>query len=313
MTLSELLQHSKTILTEGALVERLKAEFHLALDAHINHASLVYSHPEILDTIYRQYLDLAQLHRLPILITTPTRKLNKESASKSTYELHALIHDNALFLQQLRESYGSFAQEIYVGGLMGCKGDAYSGAKILTAEGAFHFHQQQAQLFANENIDFLFAGIMPEIEEAKGMAMAMAETRLPYIISFMVRKEGCLLDGTAISDAIETIDHYATRPPVCYMTNCIHPSNLLAALRSEANKNQTVLRRLIGIQANASVLSPEELNHCNCLHTGDFDQMIEEMLVLKRQYNFKIFGGCCGTNEVFIDRLARRISPRKTE
>ena len=35
------------------------------------------------------------------------------------------------------------------------------------------------------------------------MALAMSETNIPYIISFMLRKDGCLIDGTPIYKAIE--------------------------------------------------------------------------------------------------------------
>jgi len=48
------------------------------------------------------------------------------------------------------------------------------------------------------------------------MARAMAESNLPYIISFMVRKDGCLLDGTFISNAIEIIDNTVSPQPICY-------------------------------------------------------------------------------------------------
>ena len=44
---------SPFILTEGAIVERLRHEFHISPDKHIAHASLIYddSHREILASI----------------------------------------------------------------------------------------------------------------------------------------------------------------------------------------------------------------------------------------------------------------------
>lgn len=45
---------SPFILTEGAIVERLRHEFHISPDKHIAHAALIYhdSHREILASIY---------------------------------------------------------------------------------------------------------------------------------------------------------------------------------------------------------------------------------------------------------------------
>ncbi len=136
---------------------------------------------------------------------------------------------------------------------MGCKGDAYSSKGTLSKKESYEFHSKQTEEFNDENIEFLFAGIMPEINEAIGMAQAMSETEYPYIISFMVRKDGCLIDGTPISEAIKIIDSEAARKPLCYMTNCVHPTNLLKALSCDNNRDRPELNRFKGIQANASI------------------------------------------------------------
>jgi S-methylmethionine-dependent homocysteine/selenocysteine methylase len=135
----------------------------------------------------------------------------------------------------------------------------------------------------------------------------MATTKIPYIVSFMIRKDGCLIDGTSICDAINIIDKAVNRQPICYITNCVHPTNLKLALTNDKNFNHTALNRFKGIEANASILSPEELNNCGILQQNDFNTMIDEMLILYKQFNLKIFGGCCGTNDVFIDHLANSL------
>jgi S-methylmethionine-dependent homocysteine/selenocysteine methylase len=191
---------------------------------------------------------------------------------------------------------------------LGCKGDAYSGKQIFEKKEAYLFHRQQTIQFSNKDVDFLFAGIMPEINETVGMARAMAETNIPYIISFMLRKDGCLMDGTILSKAIETIDNEVFPSPICYMANCIHPTNLIHGLIQDKNKDSQFLKRFKGIQSNASILTPEELNNCNMLQQDDFEKIISEMCFLKSEFNFKIFGGCCGTNDKFIESLSEEIT-----
>lgn len=308
MSFNKIFRESKIILTEGALVERLKTEFNLEMDSSINHAGLIYSKPEILELLYRQYINIGEEYNLPIMIMTPTRKVNFELLNKSKFRNKAILSDACAFLNRIKENYIGYSQNIMIGGLLGCKGDAYSGDKILGIEESFIFHKQQTVQFQKEKIDFLFAGIMPEINEAIGMAMAMAETNIPYIISFMLRKDGRLLDGTALSDAIETIDKRVGLKPTCYMTNCIHPTNLIEALNNNINRKTSQLKRFSGIQANASILSCEELENCNTLQQDDFTNIVEEMYFLQKHFGLKIFGGCCGTNDEFIGNLAKKLT-----
>lgn len=303
---TELLTKSEIILTEGAIVERLKNEHGIKMDKYLNHAALIYNERgrQVLSNIYRQYIHLSIKHQLPVMLMTPTRRVNKESIAKSDFRAKDIIRDNINFLAALKQEYPGKEHNILLGGLLGCKGEAYNASKALETEDAYQFHKIQVAQFSEETLNFLFAGIMPAVSEAIGMAKVMAESDKPYIISFMVNKNGKLLDGTAIVDAIHKIDSCVFPNPICYMANCIHPHNLRLALENDINKNEKLLSRIKGVQANASMLSPEELNNCNVLQKEDFDFMIEEMITLKTKFGFKILGGCCGTDEVFIDKLA---------
>jgi S-methylmethionine-dependent homocysteine/selenocysteine methylase len=305
-------ESSDLILTEGAFVERLKVELDVVLDKHINHSGLIYSNPDILTKLYKQYIDIGRKYNIPIMITTPTRRVNKESVMKSDFFNKDIIPDTISFLAEVKQCYGDYSPNIMLGGLLGCKGDAYSGAKIMNFEESYDFHRQQTLQFENDNINFLFAGIMPEITEAIGMAQAMADTGKPYIISFMLRKNGCLLDGTPLVKAMEIIDKKVTRKPICYATNCIHPTNLLQSLNCNVNRNHPILDRFKGIQANASLLCPEELNNCNSVEQDDFSNIIDDMIILHKQHGIKILGGCCGTDDRFIDEMAERIVRENT-
>jgi len=298
----DIFKESKVILTEGALVERLKSEFNLKMDAFVNHANLIYENPKILELLYKQYIDIGQRYNLPIMIMTPTRKVNFESTIKSK----EIISDSCAFINNIKESYTNFSENILTGGLLGCKGDAYSGKKIFDISQAYEFHSKQTSIFKDQKIDYLFAGIMPEINEALGMAQAMSETKIPYIISFMIKENGCLMDGTKVSNAIRLIDEQVYPKPICYMTNCIHPTNLKKSL--VRNMDKSPLKRFSGVQVNASILSPDALNNCELVEQDDFDIIIKEMLDLHSQYNFKILGGCCGTNEIFIESLSKKIT-----
>ena len=301
---------SPIILTEGAIVERLKSEFNILLDNDIVHAGLIYNHnhANLLAGIYKQYIDIAINYDLPIMLMTPTRRANRERIKSSLYHGKNVNSDCVDFLSNIRKDYHqSKANNIFIGGLMGCKGDAYKYEETLSIDEACKFHLWQAEQFKNAGVDYLFAGIMPALPEAIGMAKAMQATELPYIISFMIRSNGTLLDGTTINEAIKVIDEATYIKPLCYMVNCIHPTVLNKALACSANQTELVSERFAGIQANASALSPEELNDCYELKSAEPQQLVNEIISLRIHKQIKIFGGCCGTDDRHIDELAKKL------
>jgi len=163
-------------------------------------------------------------------------------------------------------------------------------------------------LFKKAKADFLYAGIMPALSESIGMAIAMENTGLPYIISFMIKNDGKLIDGTTIHEAIKEIDNVTSRKPLCYMTNCVHPNVVAKALSQPHNQTALVEKRFKGVQANTSLLSPEELDNCCDLKTSDAETLANDMIKLYKDFNFKIFGGCCGTDNTHMNEIAKNLS-----
>ena len=291
---------------EGALGERLKREFKLVFDNEVAMACLIYTDEgkKALAHLWGEYINIAKTYNLPFIATTPTRRANKERISNSKYN-EDIISDNVSFLKAIKESCQT---AMFIGGLMGCKGDAYQAKDFLSTEEAQDFHSWQANAFKEAEVDFLFAAIMPTLPEAIGMAKALERTNLPYIISFMLRENGCLLDGTSIHNAIENIDKSTLQNPVCYMANCVHPTILYSALNKEFNRTPLVKKRFGGIQANTSPLSPEELDNSIDLKSSDHIELANEIIKLNDFINLNIVGGCCGTDNTHISEIAKRIS-----
>lgn len=295
--------HSKEpILLEGALGERLKREFGLVPHDAVAWATLVYSERgrAALGFLWNQYIDIARQHGLAFAATTPTRRANRERAARAGHDA-AIIRDNVSYLREVQSAAG---HPVYIGGLMGCRGDAYSGTDASSAQQAHAFHAWQAGLFDAANVDFLYAGIMPTRPEAIGMAQAMGETGIPYIMSFMIRDNGRLIDGTAIHDAIASIDEECNKRPLCYMINCIHPTVLHRALSMEFNRTSLVRERFCGIQANTSALPPEQLDGAEDLKCSDAGALVAGIGRLHELIDLRIAGGCCGTDDTHMRQIA---------
>ncbi len=309
MIFTSMLANSSVILTEGAVIERLWRETTLALDPNVANAGFIYDPAKkvALVKIYRQYLVAIQPSGLPLLLFTPTWRANPERLKRAGLGNLDVNGDCYRFLARLRADYGEYAQQIWIGGLLGCQGDAYNPQEGLTTPQARSFHRWQAAALATAGVDFLFAATLPAAEEALGLAQAMAETGKSYFLSFVVRPTGTLLDGTPLSETVATIDAGTAPPPLGYLINCVHPIVFEQALQARQNATGSARRRIIGFQANTSAKSPEELNGSVELKSETPAVFARQLIKLQNRWNLKILGGCCGTDQRHLRALMARL------
>jgi len=216
--------------------------------------------------------------------------------------------DNARFLDALRSSYGEYAGKVAICGLMSCRGDAYNPADAMAVDEAREFHSWQAGKLADAGVDFLLASTLPALSEATGLAQALAATGRPYLISFIVRPEGTLLDGTPLNDAVTAIDTFVTPSPLAYMVNCTHASFARTALLHNSNSSDLVRQRIIGLLANTAALSPEDLDGSDSLVEEEPLTFGSTVAGLHSELGLKILGGCCGTDDRHIRALAAQLA-----
>jgi len=307
---SDFLKQSKCILGEGAVIERLRRNPDCELDSHIVNSGFIYHAVQrsALAAICRQYLDIGFQYDLPLLLSTPTWRASRERIAAAGLAGMDVNGDNFRFLEALRSSYGGYARKVVICGLLSCRGNAYDPAEALAAADAHTFHTWQATRLAQAGIDFLLASTLPALSEALGLASAMAATGKPYIISFVARPEGTLLDGTPLKEAIAVIDATTHPQPLAYMVNCTHASIFRAALRHAVNSSRLVRDRIVGLLANTAALDPEELDNHTGLVEEDPEVFSRSVAGLHGELGMKILGGCCGTDDRHIDCLATRLA-----
>jgi S-methylmethionine-dependent homocysteine/selenocysteine methylase len=302
MNLAELLRTEKHILGDGSMYELLRRNPDVAFDEHIAHASLIYDAKSltVLEQVMRSYIDVAVSKRQPMVVTTATWRANRERIQASAFADRPVNEDNAHFLLGLRNSYADSAIAVLVGGVIGPKGDAYKPEEALGIDAAQSFHACQIDALAASGVDFLQAATVPALSEATGIAMAMATTGLPYVISFVVDKSGCLLDGTLLREAIHKIDAQVGEGSARYAVNCVHPSVLQQAL----DANHGIDGRIIAFSGNTSARSVDELDGLEELDTEAPESFALANKRLLEAHEISIIGGCCGTNPAHIRAIA---------
>lgn len=309
MEFARFVEDHAVVLTEGSIIERVRRSFDVALDPHIENTGLVFDDRgrDILTTIYREYLDVGRDTGMPMIMLTPTWRANPERLARAGIVDVKVVHGECFDLvSSIRTGYGGYASSVPIGGLMGCRGDAYRPEEALGIDEAELFHSSQVEALSEAGVDFLLASTLPARTEAVGIAKALARSGLPYIPSFIVRPDATLLDGSPLCDVIEEIDSTVDPSPVFYMMNCIHPAVYIRA--HSALESEHAKRRVLGLQANASPKTPEELDNLDRLDAADPDDFGGAMIDAHQECGAKILGGCCGTDSRHIRSIARKLA-----
>ncbi len=309
-TLTDILNTSKYILGEGAVIERLRRDTRSILDDILANAAFIYDDRQraALEEIIRQYIDIGRTYDIPLLLSTPTWRASKERIQQAGYGDRDVNGDNFRFLDTLKNGYSVYGKKILICGLMSCRGDAYKPSEALSTTEAYEFHTWQTGMLAQTGIDFILAATLPALSEAKGIAQAIANTGKPSILSFVLRPAGTLLDATPIKRCIEEIDSSVHPAPLAYMVNCTHASTFKAAYFHPANSSAQARSRIIGLLANTSSLSPEALDESTGLLEEPPDTFGKSLAELHTDFGIQIVGGCCGTDDRHITNLAERLT-----
>jgi len=298
------------VLGEGSMYERLRRSGDINFDPHIAHASMIYDEKSrrVLEEVHREYLDIGQRFGLPMIAGTPTWRANTERISRSDFAGLPVNRDCTRFMLDLRKSYGENSQPILIAGTSGPKGDGYLPEEAPSTQEAEKFHYPQISELANNGVDFLIAKTLPAFGEALGIARVMAETQLPYVLSFVVRRNGTLLDGTPLAVAIEKIDAGTSERPTAYYLNCVHASVFSAALKATKERSSAAAARITGIDANTSAKDPDELEGLDEIDTEAPEDFGRNLWSLHQTLDIRYLGGCCGSSTDHIQALAAQYS-----
>ena len=297
--MKQLLDSENKILMEAAIVERLRRSCGIELHPDLVNAPLIYSEhgKKALLDIYQEYVDIAMNSGETLLLCTPTWRANYSRVKSSDVPMSINV-DAVNFLREFRKIQKN-KNKVKIGGLIGCKNDCYKPNEGLSLIESQEFHSWQIKQLALGGVDYLIAETLPNINEALGIAKEMEKSKIPYIISFVISRNGHVLDGTSLADAISYIDKNTSLNPLGYMVNCAYPSFICAQ-----NQPVELFERLIGCQANASSLDHCDLDGAEQLEINSVSEWGNLMIELNSKYGIKILGGCCGTNGDHLSYIA---------
>ena len=308
MSLEKIIRSYDMVLTEAAIIERLRRSGRVALDPRLEHALLIYDTTgrKVLADLYQEYIRVAQTARIPILVCAPTWRATRDRLARAsvTRDVNA---DAVVFMQEVRAERAAWRDMVLIGGLLGCRNDCYRPDQSLPESEAEIYHAWQITRLAEAGVDFLLGATLPALPEAVGIARAMAGTGIPYLISFVVNRNGLVLDGSSLEQCMARIDAVCDPAPLGYMVNCSYPSFLHADRLPAAG-----LSRLLGIQANASALDHAQLDGSDATQAEDIAEWGDLMAGLNQKHGIKVLGGCCGTGGDHLRYLVQKLNAEPT-
>ena len=247
---------------------------------------------QLLLRYYGEYVDIARKAGAALQLETPTWRASRDWGERLGYsaaDLRRVNRDSVALLAELRDPAG--VESLLVSGCLGPQGDGYVAGEVVDADAAARYHAPQVEAFAEAGADLVTALTLTGTAEAVGIVRAARSAGVPVAVSFTVELDGRLPDGTALSAAVTEVD--AEGGPDYFMVNCAHPGHIAPGLVDDGDWRS----RIVGLRANASQRSHEELDAATELDEGDPVELARAQDALRPHLpNLALVGGCCGTD-----------------
>jgi S-methylmethionine-dependent homocysteine/selenocysteine methylase len=247
---------------------------------------------DLLLRYYGGYVAIAERAGAALQLETPTWRANSDWGERLGYSaagLRRVNRDAVALLARLRDDAG--LDPILISGCLGPRGDGYVAGEEVDPDDAAAYHAPQIEAFAEAGADVISVLTLTGTGEAIGVVRAARSASLPVAVSFTVEQDGRLPDGTSLAAAISEVDHEGG--PDYYMLNCAHPTHIAPGLADPGEWRS----RIVGLRANASTRSHEELDAATELDEGDPVALAAAQDALRPDLpNLALVGGCCGTD-----------------
>lgn len=207
------------------------------------------------------------------------------------------------FLRDIAAEFEPHIEQIYISGIIGPRGDAYSLNKEITESEAEEYHSVQLSTLKEAGVDMAWAMTFNNVPEAVGVAHAAKSIGVPLGMGLTLDNTCKLKSGPTLGEAMVEIDALTENSPEFYACNCSHPLEFEPAL-----DGGEWTKRLRSIRPNASAMEKMALCKLGHLEDGDPIELGRQMADIARRFpHMDIFGGCCGTDERHLREIATQV------
>lgn len=289
LSLTERLRQGDAIILDGATGTELQRR-HFPTPLPLWSAAPLLSHPGAVRQIHLDYLAAGA-----DIITANTFRTHRRTLAQAGIADRAqtLTYRAVTLARQARRDAG-LTRSVLVAGSMGPLEDSQHPERVPPAEVCAVEHQEMATNLAGAGVDLLLVETMNVVREAVAASQAAKETGLPFIVSFVCTRDGNLLGGEPLADAVRAIEPLQ---PAAFMVNCVLTATALPLL--------TILRSHTTLPVGAYA----NIGHASDAWGWQFTEDISPQAYARHVRGWlsvgaQIVGGCCGTTPAHIALLA---------
>jgi S-methylmethionine-dependent homocysteine/selenocysteine methylase len=251
--------------------------------------------PEIVEEIHRDHVRAGA-----DILTTNTFRTTRRTLAKTGRDPNDAASLDRLAAELARRAAADAGRSVLVGGSIAPLEDCYTPALFPGPETALAEHRAQAESLAAAGVDFLMIETMPLIAEAKVAVGAALETGLEVTAGFVIGKDGRLLSGETLAEAVAAVSAF---PVTAIFVNCSPPAVIGAALRS--------LRGLTALPVGGYA----NLGNADATTGWAADESVDGARYSAHASEWleagaSIIGGCCGTRPEHIAAVRELLNRR---
>jgi len=259
---------------------------------------------ECLRRYFLEHAQVAAQSGAGFILESATWRASSDWGRLLGYTPDALAKANRVAVEELvslRSTFGENQLDVVVSGCIGPRGDGYDGNARMDAPHARAYHGVQIETFAETDADMVNAMTISYPEEAVGIVCAAQEFEIPVAISFTVKTDGALPDGTPLGKAVERVDDATGGGAAYFGVNCAHPSHFAHVL----DPGDPWTQRLRSLRANASRWTDADLDASDPSDAGDTSELAGQYAQLRDELpGLTVLGGCCGTDLSHLRAIA---------
>jgi homocysteine S-methyltransferase len=289
------LEKKKILLLDGPMGTELERR-NVATPLPAWSAKAIITHPYIIYDIHKDYLSCGV-----DILTANTFRTNRRAMKNAGMEEKArgLTAEAIKIAKDVVEKYSN--NDVLIAGSVAPVEDCYSPELVPDEETLFDEHSEFISWLAEDGVDVILIETMNTLKEARVVLKAAKKVcTLPVLVSVVCGKNGRLLSGELLTDAVKELSALS---PDALLLNCASPYETTAAM----NVLSQTASFPFGAYANSSV--PDETLGWKNAHTVNISEYCTEVRSWLA-YGASIVGGCCGTTPEYIGAMRRIVDEK---
>lgn len=283
------MKENKFVILDGALGTELQRRG-IKTSLPLWSAQALVSSSKVVQQIHEDYIKSGAQVITANTFRTNIRTVNRAKISKTAKELTKKA------VKLAKNAVRNSKQKIFIAGSVAPVEDCYCPDLVPSDRELKTEHAALAKYLKKAGVDLILVETMNTIREALIASKAAKETGLPVLVSFVIGKNGRILSGESLKEAVKILEKMKVAG---LLINCTPLEYSIKPLKELLNSTKLP----VGVYANGEG-GPDDNQGWKFDNQKRKDKYIRYVKKWRRM-GVKIIGGCCGTSPEYIKRISQ--------